>query len=134
MFAFQSPLTVRAGASAPRNNPPPQLKEKKMGFAGKRFLYRYESGLEVKGYFKSETELEWEGLTGPSRGLKGAEKIYADEVASNVFFISWLEKTGVSVSQVLDLGRSRVTAFVTYSTDQGRISLFDKGSITELKD
>jgi hypothetical protein len=66
--------------------------------------------------------------------LKGAEKIYADEVASNVFFISWLEKTGVSVSQVLDLGRSRVTAFVTYSTDQGRISLFDKGSITELKD
>ena len=105
-----------------------------MSFAGKTILYRYDSGLEVRGHFKSSTELEWEGLTGPSEGVRGSEKIYAEEVAPDIFFINWLEKTGVSVSQVLDLNRQRVTAFVTYSTDEGRISFFDRGSIAEQRD
>ncbi len=44
-----------------------------MNFVGKTFIMRYESGLEVKGDYKSSTELEWEAVTGPYQGTKGPE-------------------------------------------------------------
>jgi phenolic acid decarboxylase len=102
-----------------------------MNFIGKKIIVRYESGLEVKANYKSATELTWEALTGPSKGTSGNETIYSSEVAPNVFFISWLENNGVSVSNVLDLNNSRMTAFVTFETGNGRQSFFDKGVIEE---
>jgi hypothetical protein len=103
-----------------------------MNFVGRKFIIRYESGLEVKADYKSATELIWEALTGPSKGTSGSETIYASEVAPDVFFINWLENKGISVSNVLDLNNSRMTAFVTYDTGDGRQSFFDKGVITEI--
>lgn len=112
---------------------PSQAQEKPMTFVGKRVSLRYESGLEVVAEYKSSTEMAWEALTGPSKGTKGNETIFAAEVAPNVFFISWLEKDkGTSVSNVIDLKNLRVTGFVTFDTPQGRQSFFDKGTITEL--
>ncbi len=101
-----------------------------MNFIGRKIVIRYESGLEVKAHYKSATELTWEALTGPSKGTSGNETIHASEVAPNVFFISWLENNGVSVSNVLDLNNSRMTAFVTFDTGKGRQSFFDTG-VTE---
>jgi phenolic acid decarboxylase len=103
-----------------------------MNFIGRKILIRYESGLEVKAHYKGATELSWEALTGPSKGASGSETIYASEVAPDVFFISWLENNGVSVSNVLDLNNSRMTAFVTFDTEAGRQSFFDKGVIKEI--
>jgi hypothetical protein len=100
---------------------------------GKKLRFRYESGLEVEGHYRSYTEMGWRALTGPAKGSSGTETIHTAEVAANVFFISWLEKSGTSVSQVLDLNTSKVTAFVTFDTPQGRKSLFDKGTLTEIK-
>jgi phenolic acid decarboxylase len=103
-----------------------------MNFVGRKFIIRYESGLEVKAHYKSATELSWEALTGPSKGESGDETIYSSEVAPNIFFISWLEKKGISVSNVLDLNDSIVTAFVTFDTGGGRQSFFDKGVVAEI--
>jgi phenolic acid decarboxylase len=102
-----------------------------MTLPGKTFFYRYESGLEVTGHFKSATALDWEALTGPARGTKGTEAIHTLEVTPNVFFVSWLESSGTTVSQVLDLGRGRVAAFVTYDAGEGRRSSFDTGTVVE---
>jgi len=103
-----------------------------MNFVGRKIIIRYESGLEVEAHYKSGAEFTWEALTGPSKGMSGNETIYASEVAPNVFFISWLEHTGISVSNVLNLNNSRMTAFVTFDTENGRQSLFDKGIIEEV--
>jgi phenolic acid decarboxylase len=103
-----------------------------MNFIGKRIIIRYESGLEVKAHYKSGAELNWEALTGPSKGASGNETIYSSEVAPNVFFISWLENNGVSVSNVLDLNDRRMTAFVTFDAGEGRRSFFDKGVVEEI--
>jgi len=105
-----------------------------MTFIGKRVSLRYESGLEVVADYRSSSEMTWEALTGPSKGTKGTETIYAAEVAPSVFFINWLEKDKeISVSNVLDLQTFRVTAFVTFGSPQGRQSFFDKGTIVELQ-
>jgi MoaF-like len=104
-----------------------------MNFVGRKFHFHYASGLEVKGHYRTASELSWEVLSGPEKGSSGAEKIYAQEVAPNVFFVSWLEKSGTSVSQVLDLNKLQVVAFVTFDAGSGRQSMFDKGTLTEVK-
>jgi hypothetical protein len=42
------------------------------------------------------------------------------------------ENNGVSVSNALDLNNSKMMAFVTFDTEDGRQSLFDKGVIEEV--
>ncbi len=104
-----------------------------MNFVGKKFLFRYASGLEVTGDYRAADEMMWEALSGPSKGRQGTEKIHALEVAPNVFFISWLEKSGTTVSQILDLNKMKVKAFVTFDSDKGRQSMLDQGTLTEVK-
>jgi len=103
-----------------------------MNFIGKKIIIRYESGLEVKAHYKSGAELTWEALTDPSKGMSGNETIYSSEVAPNVFFISWLEDNGVSVSNVLDLNNRQAPAFVTFDAGEGRQSFFDEGVVEEV--
>lgn len=103
-----------------------------MSFVGKTIVISYESGLQVRAHYKSATELVWKALTGPSTGQEGTESIVAREVAPNVFFISWLESSGTSVSNVLDLRAKTVVAFVTFDAGDGRRSMFDEGTWREV--
>jgi phenolic acid decarboxylase len=121
---------VSAAASAQNVSQQPQAQT--MSFVGKSLHFRYASGLEVTGHYATASDLTWEALTGPSKGSKGTEKVHAQEVAPKVFFISWLEKSGTSVSQVLDLNQMKVTAFVTFEGGNGRQSMFDHGTLTEV--
>ena len=102
-----------------------------MKLIGKNLLFQYESGLQVIGRYSSPTEVSWEALTGPAKGSKGTESVVMAEIAPNIFFVNWIEKSGTTVSQTLDLEKLVVTAFVTFDTPQGRQSMFDKGTLTE---
>ena len=104
-----------------------------MKLLGKKLLFHYESGLEVIGHYSSPTEVSWEGLTGPAKGSRGKESVDLAEIAPNIFFVNWIEESGTTISQVLDLDRMVVTAFVTFDTPQGRQSMFDKGTLTEVQ-
>ncbi len=118
-----------------RSFPSSNGEEKPLAFVGKTVILRYDSGLEVKAHYPSATELAWEALAGPAKGQRGDEAIEAVQVAPEVFFISWLEEEGTSVSNVLDLGTKRVYAFVTFeSGEKGRRSLFDRGTVEVLPD
>ena len=103
-----------------------------MKFVGKRILLHYENGLEILGDYKSLTEVSWEALSGPAKGMKGTEKIQALEVSSDIFFINWLESSGTSVSQILDFNNSTMVAFSTYDSDKGRQQTLGKGTFREL--
>jgi phenolic acid decarboxylase len=102
-----------------------------MRLLGKTLLLRYESGLEVIGHYSDSTEVSWEALTGPAKGSKGRESVNIAEVSPNIFFVNWVEESGTTVSQILDLNKSVVTAYVTFDTPNGRQSIFDKGTLTE---
>jgi hypothetical protein len=111
----------------------PQAQEKKMRFEGKKILLRYENGLEIRGDYSSATELKWEALSGPAKGETGIESIQAVQIAPDIFFINWLEKSGITVSQVLDFSRSTVSAFITYNSGSSRKSTLEKGTFTEVQ-
>jgi phenolic acid decarboxylase len=105
--------------------------EFQMKFVGKKILLRYEHGLEIIGNY-GPTEVNWEALSGPAKGMKGTEKIQAVEVAPNIYFINWLESSGTSVSQILDFNNSTMVAFTTYDSDKGRQKTLGKGTFSEL--
>ena len=120
-----APLLLGQAAAGSRQEAP-------MALVGKKLLFRYESGLEVVGRYASADTVEWEALTGPAKGTKGTERTHTREVAPGIFFVSWLESSGTTVSQVIDLDTHRVTAFVTYAAGAERQAMLDHGSITEL--
>ena len=102
-----------------------------MNLIDKKLLLDYESGLQVIGHYSNSNEVSWEALSGPAKGSKGTESVVMAEIAPNIFFVNWVEKSGTTVSQTLDLDKLVVTAFVTFDTPQGRQSMFDKGTLTE---
>jgi len=102
-----------------------------MKLIDKKLIFDYESGLQVIGHYSNSNEVSWEALSGPAKGSKGTESVDMAEIAPNIFFVNWIEKSGTTVSQILDLDKMIATAFVTFDTPEGRQSMFDKGTLTE---
>lgn len=101
-----------------------------MNLFGKKLLLSYESGFQVMGHYTSST-VSWEVRAGAESGSKGTENITVAEVAPNIFFVCWVEASGTTVSQVLDLDHAVVTGFVTFDTPEGRQGMFNRGTLTE---
>lgn len=80
----------------------------------------------------SDQQLQWKALTGPSAGTSGNERIYTIVLAPHLYFISWVESNGTTVSNVVDLSRMRVAAFVTFQGATERQAVTDEGSIREI--
>ena len=103
-----------------------------MNFVGRTLLFAYdESGVRVVGRFPDETTLIWEALSGPSSGQSGMETIDAAPVGDSLYFVSWIERGGTCVSQVLDLEAMRVTAFISFDDAQGRKGQLAAGALTD---
>ena len=69
-----------------------------MNLLGKKLLFNYQSGLQVIGHYSNPTEVSWEALSGPAKGSKGRESVDTAEIAPNIFFVNWVEKSGTTVS------------------------------------
>jgi phenolic acid decarboxylase len=102
-----------------------------MTLIGRRLLLTYDNHLEITGLYR-DGAMDWEGMTGPAKGMTGTEKTHAREVAPGVFFVSWLEASGTTVSQILDLNAMKVCGFVTWASGAERQSMFAEGRLTEL--
>lgn len=105
--------------------------ETDMSFVGKTVVIRYESGLELQAHYQSDTRMTWTALSGPQEGQQGTERIAAEEVAPGVFFISWVEENGVTVSNVLNFHSHGAFAFVTFDAGGSRRSAVEKGMFHE---
>ena len=127
-------VTACAPGKAGRDEMTPSAVEakKSMTLTDRPLMLRYQSGLDVLGKYGSNTVV-WEALSGPARGSSGTESTQVAAIAPGIFFVSWIEQNGTTVSQVLDLNLLQVTAFVTYTAGSGRQSHFDVGTI-EIKD
>lgn len=99
-----------------------------MTLTGKRLRFKYRSGLEVAGIYEAGS-VAWEAFTGPAQGSKGTERTHAAEIAPGIHFVSWVEASGTTVSQVIDLNALAVWCFVTYDTGSGREAMLDSGSV-----
>jgi MoaF N-terminal domain len=100
---------------------------------GKKVHITYPSGLEVEAEYVSPQKVRWTAIAGPPAGTSGENEMHSAEVATDVYFLNWIEDNGIAVSQVLDLEHEKVTTFVTFDTPDGRRSSFQEGRVQLLQ-
>lgn len=112
---------------------PQKVDEPELSLIGKKITASYPEMIAEIHYI-SETELHWKTLDHNNQTGEGNETISYQKVGKNLYFVNWIEKTGETVSQVIDLTNNTVSVFLSYQDDdstQGkRGSIFFEGSLT----
>ncbi|MDH6580438.1 phenolic acid decarboxylase, partial [Kitasatospora sp. MAP5-34] len=99
---------------------------------GTKLHLAYETGYEFDVEYIDPTSIHWVCTAGPAAGRSETETVHSREVAPGLYWYNWLEPAGTTVSQLLDLNTSRVTAFMTFDTSDGKKSLFHSGPVTRI--
>jgi phenolic acid decarboxylase len=73
-----------------------------------RFLFKYDGGSVYRVVVNDAHSLTWQCIQGPEKGANGLEKPERFKVAEQIYFVSWTEKTGIQVSQVINLNSLKV--------------------------
>jgi phenolic acid decarboxylase len=103
-----------------------------MKLIGKKIYIKYNAGYEYIVSYKSRNKLNWKGIAGPIKGYSSNETCHI-VAKQNIFFVSWLEKNGASISQLLDFNKNIISTYITFNTNNGRKEEFRKGTIKILK-
>lgn len=103
---------------------------------GKTLDLNYASGDHYYVSILSENQLRWKSIGvsdgGPS---EETEDYTVKEIATNVYFVSWMEQSGMTVSEVIDLPNQKVYATITWGDEtkaNGRDSVSIEGTATIL--
>lgn len=79
---------------------------------GKTGVFTFQQ-FQVEETFVSETKLHWKIKNTDGTFTQEDEDISFKRLNDNQFFINWIEKTGLTVSQVIDAKKGTVTSFVS---------------------
>lgn len=106
---------------------------------GKKVEVEYETGAHYLMTYLSETELKWEALGELAEGEapEGVEPYVFYNISDGIYNINWIEKDGLTASQILDFNTHTVYAFLTWSDDQergGRGQVLQKGTFKLVED
>ncbi|MEV4658096.1 hypothetical protein [Micromonospora sp. NPDC049301] len=90
-------------------------------FAGNSHTLQFEDGAVFRETYSPDgRSLRWEGLEGPFAGSAETVSLYVGEVADGVYFVSWLESSGMTVSRVMDFNNGTAQDFWTKPAEAGR--------------
>ena len=78
---------------------------------GKTFEYNY-GDVVYHVNFKSANTLHWKAIKGEEAGKEDDETYTIQQLSSTTYFIAWIEKDGLGVSQVLNLKDKKINAFL----------------------
>lgn len=73
-----------------------------------QFLYKYKGGNTYRVTVSDRKLMKWECIEGSEKGVKGEEMPQRFKVADKIYFATWVEKTGIHVSQVVDLKNMKI--------------------------
>lgn len=73
-----------------------------------QFLYSYEGGSVYRVTANHQKSMHWECIQGEEAGASGEELPERIQVRPDIYFVSWTEKSGVQVTQVLDFKAMKV--------------------------
>ena len=96
--------------------------------SGKKIRYDYGAS-QYEVTVKNDTLLRWESLSGISKGTMGEERYYRQDIAPGIIFISWIEKDGLGVSQVVNWNTGVVNSYLRIDNQIIPIS----GTLTEVQ-
>lgn len=97
---------------------------------GKKGIIEYP---EMKAYvhYQTDTELEWLAVYDNGAKSTGKESLNYERFSDELHFLNWIEKDGMTVSQVINTKTGQVKTFLSYNDENsdrgGRSSVFMNG-------
>ncbi|MEU2869516.1 MoaF N-terminal domain-containing protein [Streptomyces olivoreticuli] len=89
-------------------------------FAGHTYVLTLDNGAVLRNSYSADGKtLDWTALAGPMEGKSGQEKLTVREVGEGLYFVNWVEASGMTVSHVMDLRTKTVSIYWTYGTPDG---------------
>ncbi len=105
-----------------------ELLENKKNLIGKKLQYDYgQNVFEIT--FISENKLHWKCIEGEYKGQEATENYKIQKLSKHRFFVSWVEKDGISVSQVVNLKNKNINTFMVVDKEIYTMN----GTLKELK-
>lgn len=82
------------------------------------FLYQYKPDTTYRVTVPDSRHLHWVCIQGAEKGASGDENPQRFKVDDRVFFTTWVEKTGINVTQVVDLKHMKVYSTILDGKDR----------------
>lgn len=94
---------------------------------------KYETGAHYQITCLSESELKWEALSEVAEGEAevGIDLYWTTNITDSIVNINWIEKDGLTASQVLDFNTNTAVVFLTWEDDSeygNRGSILQRGT------
>lgn len=108
---------------------------KDLNFAilGKKATYKF-APFTVIETFLNDSTLHWEMTNSKGVVTEGYEKVSYKQLSESLYFTSWIEKSGFTVSQIIDSKNGTVKAFCSFEDEKSlrgkRSSMFLDGTVT----
>lgn len=86
---------------------------------GHKALLSY-PGLTANVKYLNDSTIYWKTTDKKDSVAEGTNRMVMKKIDSTKFFVSWIEKDGTTVSQIIDLEKKTVEAFLTFDDAKGK--------------
>ncbi|SFC37106.1 hypothetical protein SAMN05421780_10512 [Flexibacter flexilis DSM 6793] len=84
---------------------------------GKNAVLEYPTFKAEVSYLTDST-LHWKTTSSDGKVEEGTEQVFLKKLNEHQYFLNWIEETGFTVSQVIDVKAGQVTAFGSFADAQ----------------
>lgn len=77
-------------------------------------------GLTANVKYLNDSTIYWKTTDEKDCVAEGTNRMVMKKIDGTKFFVSWIEKDGTTVSQVIDLEKKTVEAFLTFDDAKGK--------------
>lgn len=80
--------------------------------------------------YLNDSTLHWKSVDNTGKTNEATEHVSCKQLNNHLYFLNWIEKDGLTVSQVINTKNGEVDAFLSYKDDKspaGRAAQFVKG-------
>ncbi len=86
---------------------------------GHKALLSY-PGLTANVKYLNDSTIYWKTTDEKGSVAEGTNRMVVKKIDGTKFFVSWIEKDGTTVSQVIDVEKKTVEAFLTFDDAKGK--------------
>lgn len=77
-------------------------------------------GLTANVKYLNDSTIYWKTTDEKDSVAEGTNRMVVKKIDGTKFFVSWIEKDGTTVSQIIDLEKKTVEAFLTFDDAKGK--------------
>ena len=77
-------------------------------------------GLTANVKYLNDSTIYWKTTDEKDSVAEGTNRMVMKKIDDTKFFVSWIEKDGTTVSQIIDLEKKTVEAFLTFDDAKGK--------------